>query len=71
MSLHCTPPDELEKISVSHRPQNLEAIFKSYQLKIYTKREHFKRRRSFFIRLLSQFHGKNFHVLSQKNQKSK
>ena len=37
MSLHCTPPDELEKISVSRGAENLEAIFKSYELKINTK----------------------------------
>ena len=53
MSLPCTPSDELEKISVSGRPQNLEAIFKSYELKIYTKREHFKRRKGFFQLLKS------------------
>ena len=46
--LHCTPPDELEKISVSHRLQNLEAILNFYSLKINKKREHFKRRSVFF-----------------------
>ena len=49
MSLPCTPSDELEKISVSIQAENLEAIFKSYELKIYTEREHFKRRKGFFF----------------------
>ena len=60
MSLPCTPSDELEKISVSRGAQNLEAIFMSYELKIYTKREHFKRREPFFFKLLIQLDGKNF-----------
>ena len=60
MSLPCTPSNELEKISVSQRPQNLEAIFRSYLLKIYTKKEHFKRREAFFFKLLIQLDGKNF-----------
>ena len=60
MSLPCTPSDELEKISVSIQPQNLEAIFKSYGLKINTKRENFKRREAFFFQFLSQLYGKNF-----------
>ena len=53
MSLPCTPSDELEKISVSGGAENLEAIFKSYGLKIITKREHLKRRKAFFSALKS------------------
>ena len=60
MSLPCTPSDELEKISVSGRAENLDAIFKSYELKIYTKREHFKRKKGFFFLNLSRLYGKNF-----------
>ena len=60
MSLHCTPPDELEKISVSHRAENLEAIFKFYELKIYTKREHFKRKKGFFFLTIFDFIAKIF-----------
>ena len=60
MSLPCTPSDELEKIRVSGRPQNLEAIFISYGLKIYTKREHLKRSKAFFFQFLSRLYGKNF-----------
>ena len=60
MSLPCTPSDELEKISVSGGAENLEAIFKSYGLKIITKREHFKRKGPFFFKLLIQLDGKNF-----------
>ena len=52
MILPCTPSDELEKISVSGRAENLEAIFKSYELKIYTKKEHFKRKGVFFFPVL-------------------
>ena len=60
MSLPCTPSDELKKISVSGGAENLEAILRSYELKIYTKREHVQRREPFFFKLLIQLDGKNF-----------
>ena len=60
MSLPCTPSDELEKISVRIQVENVEAIFKSYELKIYTERENFKRRKKFFFQFLSRLYGKNF-----------
>ena len=71
MSLPCTPSDELEKISVSGRPQNLEAIFKSYGLKIYTKREHFKRRELFFFPVLKSTLWQKFLNFKSKFSKSK
>ena len=48
MSLLCTPLDKFDKISVRIQAENLEAILKSFELKIFTKREYLKLRIHFF-----------------------
>ena len=48
MNLLCTPSDKFDKISVRIQAENLEAILKSFELKIFTKREHLKLRIYFF-----------------------